>query len=360
MRCRTCDYTLFDIRERTCPECGSPFKPSEFDFNQSAVRFCCPHCDQDYYGMDERGHLVPRAFDCVKCKQHITMDEMIVQPTAGIAEESTQQDPLPWNDKRRRWAFTRFFSTIGWSMGRPIALGRALQREVRIGRALFFACIVSGASGAWLLPFVVATTLGRSTSSIIYDILPGVAIFLAICTFGTIATVLLWALVAHALISMGSSAHRSVGTTISAVAYCFGPALPLAFPCIGVYFAPIALLWSVIGLSIALKAAHECSLTRSILAAITIPLIGTTTLVALIIAFVVPEFMSIRTGPAFTPRPPAVTTPAPAQTLPAPGVTDPAPQVTPAQPPTDQPATPLAPNTPEPEEKPHVPDTPQP
>lgn len=354
MRCRTCDYTLFDIRQRTCPECGSPFKPSDFDFHQSAVRFCCPHCDQDYYGTDERGHLVPRAFDCVKCKRPITMDEMIVQPTTGIAEERTQQDPVPWNDKRRRrWAFTRFFSTIGWSMGRPIPLGRALQREPRVGRALFFSCIIATASGAWLLPIVLLGAMGRSNNSIIYDILPGVAIFIAVCTLGTIVFVLLWSLVAHAIIRVGNPPHRTIGTTISTVAYCTGPAILVAFPCLGVYAPPVVLLWSMICLAFALKAAHECSTTRGILAAITVPLLVATTAVSLIIAFIVPEFMRVRSSATIVPPPPPITAPAPVQALPAP-------QVTPAEPPMDQPATPPAPHTPETQDKPHVPETPQP
>jgi hypothetical protein len=126
------------------------------------------------------------------------------------------------------------------------------------------------------------------------------------------------------------------------------------------YAPPVVLLWSVICLSIALKAVHECSTTRGVLAAIAVPLIGITSIVALIIAFVVPEFTRLRAAPPFTPPPPVLTTPAPAQTLPAPGVTDPAPEVTPAEPAADQPATPPAPHTPEPQDKPHVPDTPQP
>lgn len=357
MRCRTCDYTLFDIRQRTCPECGSPFKPSEFDFQQTAVRFLCPHCEQDYYGMDERGHLVPRDFDCVKCSQHITMDEMIVQPTVGVAEESTQQDPLPWNDKRRRSPILRFFATVGWSMGRPVALGRALQRDVRVGRSLFFAWFISISYGAWLLPFFVLGSMGRSTSNIVLGVLPALAIYFGVCTFGCIAVVVLWSLIAHAIISVGSDKHRSMSTTTATIAYAFGPGILIAFPCVGIYAVPVVLIWMAICLSIAFKAAHGCSITRGILAAITVPLIGTTIVVALIIAFVVPEFARIRATPAFTPQPAVTTTPqtAPSQSVPAPAVTDPAPESTPAEPSSDQPATLPAPAT-EPQDKPHVPD----
>ena len=79
MRCTKCNYSLFDIRERVCPECGEPFAISAHFFEHCGVRFCCPHCDQQYYGTDEKGHLVPIHFNCVKCHNHISMNQTIVR-----------------------------------------------------------------------------------------------------------------------------------------------------------------------------------------------------------------------------------------------------------------------------------------
>jgi hypothetical protein len=79
MRCETCDYPLFDIRERTCPECGTPFRPSQFEFSHCGVRFCCLHCDQQYYGTGHRGHLVPKTFRCIRCNNDVNMNEMVVR-----------------------------------------------------------------------------------------------------------------------------------------------------------------------------------------------------------------------------------------------------------------------------------------
>ena len=62
MRCQNCNYTLWNLTTRECPECGTPFLPSAQDFQPNSVRFCCPGCDQDYYGTSPRGHLVPSAF----------------------------------------------------------------------------------------------------------------------------------------------------------------------------------------------------------------------------------------------------------------------------------------------------------
>ena len=85
MRCKSCDYPLWNLLARACPECGAAFKPSEFDFNLNAVRFCCPHCSQSYYGTDARGHLVPPAFACVSCGNAITMDDCLLLPTGYAA-----------------------------------------------------------------------------------------------------------------------------------------------------------------------------------------------------------------------------------------------------------------------------------
>lgn len=79
MRCAKCNYSLFDIRERICPECGGPIVISKHIFDHCGVRFCCPHCDQQYYGTDPNGHLVPRQFNCICCHNHISMNEMIVR-----------------------------------------------------------------------------------------------------------------------------------------------------------------------------------------------------------------------------------------------------------------------------------------
>ena len=84
MRCQGCDYPLWNLTARQCPECGRPFRPSEFRFVANSVRFCCPHCGQDYYGTGPVGHLVPVEFDCVRCHRRVHMDQMVLLPTEGV------------------------------------------------------------------------------------------------------------------------------------------------------------------------------------------------------------------------------------------------------------------------------------
>ncbi len=73
MRCKTCGYRLWNLTEQRCPECATPFRPSEFEFVPNSVQFCCPHCGQAYYGTGPQGHLEPASFVCAKCGNAIQM-----------------------------------------------------------------------------------------------------------------------------------------------------------------------------------------------------------------------------------------------------------------------------------------------
>ena len=96
MKCRTCDYPLWNIAPGPCPECGSVFDPSEFEFPVGRVRFCCPHCDQAYFGDGDGGHLVPSAFECVGCGRSIDESECTVRPVEGYDEADLEVASVPW------------------------------------------------------------------------------------------------------------------------------------------------------------------------------------------------------------------------------------------------------------------------
>lgn len=95
MNCKTCDYALWNLRTRVCPECGSSFNVADFEWRPGAVRFCCPHCNQAYYGTDAKGHLVPPEFECIACGQSITMEEMVLLPAEGVRSEDTSPRSVP-------------------------------------------------------------------------------------------------------------------------------------------------------------------------------------------------------------------------------------------------------------------------
>src|SRR5688572_3956647 len=116
MRCKTCDYPLWNLKARQCPECGRAFVPSEFEFVLNSVRFCCQHCDQAYYGTGPRGELVPADFVCVACGQRTRMDDMVLRPAQGVEEKQTQVLKMPWLERAQRGRISAWFSTLGMAM----------------------------------------------------------------------------------------------------------------------------------------------------------------------------------------------------------------------------------------------------
>jgi hypothetical protein len=142
VHCRNCDYPLWNLTTGICPECGVVFAPSEFEFVPNSVRFCCPHCQQTYYGTGAKGHLVPRAFDCVKCGTTIHMDRMVLLPAEGVAEARTKPDANPWLERKDRGFFKAWIATVGKSLAGQAALMRGLGDQVRPAEAWRFALLI--------------------------------------------------------------------------------------------------------------------------------------------------------------------------------------------------------------------------
>ncbi|MBT8486072.1 MAG: hypothetical protein KJO43_10865, partial [Phycisphaerae bacterium] len=178
MRCTGCNYPLWNLKARACPECGLAFCPSEHEFLPNSVRFCCPHCDQSYYGTDGRGHLVPSAFACVSCGRDVEMDAMVLRPAEGVAEAQTRVDDHPWLERANRGVMRGWFATIGRAMVAPGRLMRATPAEGSLGSAWWFiiatSIIVFGlgigipffvigliaafASGDWMEPVLIGAS----------------------------------------------------------------------------------------------------------------------------------------------------------------------------------------------------------
>lgn len=238
MHCRTCDYPLWNLTTGTCPECGAVFAPSEFEFVPNSVRFCCPDCQQTYYGTGAKGHLVPRAFDCVKCGTTIEMDRMVLLPAEGVAEARTKPDANPWLERKERGFFKASFATVGKSLAGQVPLMRGLGDQVRPGEAWRFALLILV---VWLgvgvaLPlfgFAAITSLGsgsRATAAIGFA--SGVTLGLAGAWF---ILVVLWGLSTHGLLRVTGGAPHTIGRTFEAILYSSGVTFPLAVPILGVY-----------------------------------------------------------------------------------------------------------------------------
>lgn len=238
MHCRTCDYPLWNLTTGTCPECGAVFAPSEFEFVPNSVRFCCPHCQQTYYGTGAKGHLVPQAFDCVKCGTTIDMDRMVLLPAEGVAEARTKPDANPWLERKDRGLFKAWIATVGKSLAGQVPLMRGLGDQVRPSEAWRFALLVLlvwlGVGVALpLFGFAAITSLGSAPrASVAIATAAGVTLGLAGVWF---VLVVLWGLSTHGLLRVTGGAPHTIGRTFEAILYSSGVTFPMAVPFFGVY-----------------------------------------------------------------------------------------------------------------------------
>ncbi|MFZ4573730.1 MAG: hypothetical protein ACOYN0_04990 [Phycisphaerales bacterium] len=260
MRCSSCGYSLLNLGTRVCPECSTAFKPSDFEFKPNAVRFCCPHCDQSYYGNDERGHLTPRSFVCVSCQRPVDMDEMVLRSAEGFDENSTETDAVPWEE--HKWTPKGFFRTAGWALIAPHRMGRALLHPRSKGTGFVFGFLVQ-ITGAVLatIPMILIVSLfsaaasgARATKGVGGPPAGFVALGMGSISLAWIAvwgvSSLLWILSSHALTLLTGCERRSLRLTAATVFYSSGCGLLGWVPCLGQYTAGIGWIWQIISAGI--------------------------------------------------------------------------------------------------------------
>ena len=124
MRCASCDALLFDQPEPVCPSCSLPFIIEDYTFEQGTVSFNCPHCDQAYYGNDDRGLPVPRAFECPGCQQQIKLQQMRVKPLASDAAGQLSAHGTPWDRRKEIGLVTAWWDTVKMILMSPTAFFR--------------------------------------------------------------------------------------------------------------------------------------------------------------------------------------------------------------------------------------------
>lgn len=288
VRCKKCDYPLWNLRSRSCPECGAAFKPSDFVFVPNTVKFLCPHCGQTYFGTGTNGHLVPSHFNCVTCTQPIDMDSMLVLPADGVAEKSTTPLTIPWTDGKRDGVgvFKRWIRTIGLVVGVPMRVGRAITPSHGVTSPLMFSLATTAfvaiiGAVAWLailvlLPGSVLFVFGgrHSGGPSLVDVLKFFAYF-----FGFIAglivamqvMVLLWALSAHAILRMTGKTHAGLRGTLASMYFASGASIFYLVPCIGMY--GLAQIWSIISGTCILHASQRVGGFRAACATLAFPLL---------------------------------------------------------------------------------------
>lgn len=290
MHCKTCNYPLWNLKARQCPECGSAFTPSEFEFVINSVRFCCPQCDQAYYGTGVKGHLLPEEFNCVKCGIRIRMDEMVLRPAEGVHEEQTKVSRTPWLERHERGRLWSWFSTVIQSMGSPGRMVKGMPADSPQGQAWLYAAITIGLImfvGAMLPLGVISLFMFLSGEpDAPQPLLAGLGIML----IGTVTILVLawiWAAVTHGMLRITGGAAYGMSRTVQAVLYGCGTQAALAVPIVGLYCGSwIVPLWWIVAAVIMVSASQRIHGGRATFAVLTFP-------VLLVMAFIAMYFVMI-------------------------------------------------------------------
>jgi hypothetical protein len=250
MRCRSCDYALWNLPAGRCPECGDPFKPSDFDFIVGQVRFLCPHCRQAYYGDDKRGQLRPRAFNCVRCGQAVHIDDTLLLPAEGVGEYESQTSQLAWEQRREIGSLPALVSTLRDVILRPRSFGRRINNYARSESAVVFS----------LLMIMLSSTLGAIVQFAAFSIVtegqfvvdPDLIVIAAmggVLGLWYFTGLTIWGL-AVALLTRWA-APESVNSAARATAcmwYAQGAMLLMVVPIAGVVLAPLCVILSSISM----------------------------------------------------------------------------------------------------------------
>ncbi len=273
MHCKLCNYPLWNLTSRHCPECGQGFELADYTFAPGSVVFACPLCAHEHRGTSPSGHMEIARFECNGCHQLIAAADMAVCPVAPPTDRTDGGEPgagaawgaglggtraagpviemNPWLGDApllQRWARTALYSITA-----PIRLISATPTLASPLPALRYAAMSLVAF--WLVMIVVTMLYTVGFTSVFVpgggpppmgfdaDMLGFVAVMYSVYLVLTLAVCLLWSLVTHKLLAMSGPVSGPYRTTIQCFGYAaagFGISM---LACL--YYAGF-LLWGVI------------------------------------------------------------------------------------------------------------------
>lgn len=277
MHCKTCEYPLWNIAPRTCPECGEPFLPSQFEFRRGTVQFQCPHCRQPHFGLGEGGHLEPQAFACGGCGRVIHEDETILLPADGLTDEDTQVRRLPWIERERLGTLRALWAMAKTTIMAPQSISRGLPDPPRPGPAWRYAVAVTFVSAVisvvpLLLLYGGMAIFAFGPISVLFILLGWLAVG-ALAVIGIMLLVLLWTLVTHAVLRISGPTARGFAGTFEVMHYSAGVQAINAIPCVGQFIGSLVLIWWAVVAIVVLKSSQKVSGLRAAAAVLTVPLV---------------------------------------------------------------------------------------
>ncbi len=277
MRCRQCNYRLWNLASRQCPECGKPFRPSEYEFTPNSVQFLCPHCRQTYYGTSSRGHLEPAAFNCVKCGTFLTMDDTLLLPADGVVEEQTELLQVPWLERQTRGRVRAWWATSKMALKQPQQMMAALPEGFPVGGAVWYSFVTNllvyavSFGPIFLIPMLVAAFGPGRTAPAAVAILIAVALVVG-AAVSTILWMAIWALLTHGVLRVIAQPQLGLARTMQAICFSSGANVVTAVPCLGLYVGWIAWIVSAV---LMVKRAQGVSGARAAIAVAGPPAVAT-------------------------------------------------------------------------------------
>ncbi len=274
MRCRTCDYELWNLAPGPCPECGTLWAFEQYRFRIGAAQFLCAHCEHPYAGTDVAGLPTPRHFVCTECQNEISLAQMRALPAPGTNRDEAMADRHPWIERARIGRWRAFWQTTRHALTSPTRLATALPSTNSLAAASRYSvlCTTLAVTGCVLVPFtaiglVEVITSNRGAMALMSLLIPlvafvGVAVLLQVLIYG-------WAASAHLLLRMTGETPRDWKTTASAIHFCAAPVLLCAIPCCGFYVVVVAFPWMVVCAVVALVGVQKVSAGRAAFAAVT-------------------------------------------------------------------------------------------
>jgi hypothetical protein len=297
MRCQSCDYPLWNLKARQCPECGAAFRPSEYEFTANSLRFCCPHCDHPYFGTSETGHPVPESFACLRCGRPLHIDEMVLRPGLGVEEAQTAKNRMPWLERKEIGFFKSWFMMIGYAMTRPGEVGRTIPPEASAFAAWLYCTVTLLIFAVIGLVFPQGFFLGvagagpwRNFSLAPLQTIATIIIWVVASVAAAGVLMWLWAVLAHGILRLSGKGAGPLRRTCHAVYYSAGAGVLTLVPCFGIM---VGWIWWAVSATIMLK---ETQGVRTLRAACAILAAPVAVCVALLGLWVVTMAMAISGG----------------------------------------------------------------
>lgn len=281
MKCNNCGYQLWNIAGPKCPECGSIFAVSDYDFKPNAVVFSCPHCQQAYYGTDERGHLQPRSFECIGCHNAIDMDDMILRPAKGYDSDTTlAMLEHPWEKRgENRSTFRAWFRTSWLAMSHPTELV-AIPSDLRrySGHWGFVVCnsLITTflGIGSVLLFFTGLVAMGSGKLEIMLGVLLALGAILIGSLLLTLLSLLIYGAVVHLMLRLFAQPQGTLTETYRCMCYSQGVTAMMAVPFCGFYVLSwVGSIWCMVISVIMLMKVHKTSGLATTVAVLVMPLL---------------------------------------------------------------------------------------